>query len=240
MNNWESYFNQIHGLFRNNYKTKGFIIQKDINFPSTPSETRDFVEVIDCADIYKVQDIATLYTDKYANSVMNSTEMVKYMGELFGELGFSCELGRGYSSEAVYADNFIRNFHFECHGSGANATFYLVYRLIKYLHMCDQDEEIQPRIIINNYESFLHYLSAEKWLKLMLNVEELNFCILANNYSLFNIDPFFDEEDPWKHLFVINNGSIKNITEFAELRKAHNLEKMLKDGVFGEDYKIGG
>lgn len=239
MSLWNNYFNQIHSIYRNNYKTKTFIIQKDMWFPDTTSRIVDHVGIIDCSEVYKVKDLATLFTDSEVNQKMNDLTMVNYIQDLFGALGIETTLGRGFSSKAVYAENFIRNFFFECHGSGANATFYLVYKLTQYLNYCDRDESVQPRVIINNYENFLHHLSARAWIKMMDKIENLNCCALCNNYELFDLGLFFDDAEPWRHFYVVDDLVINNIIQYKpDLKKAHNIEKMLREGVFGNSYKV--
>lgn len=207
-------------LFEDNWNTSVKVVQKDANFMFRRNPT-NIIGVdnklylnINCGDWVKVDE-------KYFDTKVTNNDDFADRFELLCKRVIDKEFTMFRNPEADNED-WLHWFVEEQHGSGVSSLFWLYYQIrlndVKY-------------IVIDNIDSFLHYLSMEQLGRIFKNINGYKFIFLMNNDVLFTTS-IMDIDD----LYMLHGDKITNIRECTdrELRVAHNLRNLLRAGEFDE------
>lgn len=171
------------------------------------------------------------YSPNYNDPAMNLGESTKRYIELNFPKFCDTILGVNFSKQANVFDSF--NEMLQNSGEGVKTAFYIYFHLIV-------SKISNLNLLIDNAELSLHFLSTGSLKKYVeTNLKNNKVIFLMNRYDLFD-SSVTDVRD----LYLLHeDGKIDCVNDYKfnrDNKSAYNLNKMLTDGYFGDEWKVYG
>lgn len=132
------------------------------------------------------------------------------------------EIDGNKSIYCVFEEGEVNFYSVASTGTKSLALFY--YWLVKM--------DSASLVYIDEFDAFYHFELSKQVVKRVKQLNSTQVFLTSHNTDLISNDLLRPD-----CYFIINNGQIRNISERTdkELRKAHNLQKMYKAGMFDEE-----